>query len=131
MPEQDDPFTGTWRFSAARSKLSTPLPRSWVQTIVASWDEIVIHENIIRSDGSRAEVRPIAGCIAHDRVDSHSITGSRKKNGVVAPTETLTVAPNGGVLTLIYSVQTGASPVARGIAVFQKDVTAIRSFVRR
>lgn len=135
MLDTDDPFTGTWNFNASRSKLSTPLPRSWVQTIVATRHEIVVRENVVRSDGSKTEVRvsarfdgtdypirglPIADFIAYTRVNSHNITGTGKKNGVVALNETVAVSPDGKVLTLIYSVQTGASPVARGVAVFDR-----------
>lgn len=136
MIEQGEPFTGKWRFNAQRSNLSTPLPQTWVQEIVATRDEIVVHENIVRSNGAKSEVRvwarfdgsdypvsglPIADSIAYARVDSHSISGTGKKNGVVALTETVTVAPDGRSLTIIYSIQTGASQVTRGIAVFEKE----------
>jgi hypothetical protein len=136
MPEQSDPFTGTWRFDAQRSRLDTPLPQTWVQQIVVTRDEIVVHENIVRSNGAKSAVRvwarfdgsdypisglPMADSIAYTRVNSHSISGTGKKDGVVSLTETVTVAPDGARLTLIYSIQTGASQVARGIAVFEKQ----------
>jgi hypothetical protein len=136
MVEQDDPFTGTWTFNPALSKLDTPLPVRWVQVIFATRDELVIHENIVRLGGPQSDVRiwarfdgsdypisglPIADSIAYMRVNRHGISGTGKKNGVVTVTETLTVAPNGQVLTLIYSVQNGASQVARGVAVFDKE----------
>jgi hypothetical protein len=136
MPEQREPFTGTWRFNAWWSKLDTPLPKTWVQEIVATRDEIVVRENIVRSNGVGSEVRvwarfdgsdypvsgwPIADFIAYTRVSSHCISGTGKKNGVVVLTETVTVAPDGRSLTLVYSIQTGASQVTRGIAVFEKE----------
>ena len=134
MIEEDDPFTGTWTFNPQRSKLSTPLPQRWVQIIFARPDEIVVREHIIRSDGTRTEVRvsakfdgtdypisglPIAEFMAYTRVNSHTISGTGRKNGVVALSETVTVAPDGKTLTLIYSVP-GTSQIARGIAVFEK-----------
>lgn len=133
----EEAFTGTWRFNAQHSKLDTPLPLVWVQEIGVTRDEIVVRENIVRSNGVRSEVMvwarfdgsdypvsswPIADSIAYTRVDSHSIAGTGKKNGVVALTETITVTPDGRRLTVVYSIQTGASPVARGVAVFDKEL---------
>jgi hypothetical protein len=142
MIEPNDPFTGTWRFIAKRSKLDTPLPLNWVQEIVATPDELVVRENIVRSNGVKSDVRiwarfdgtdypisgfPIADTMAYKRLDRHNISGTGKKNGVVALTETITVGEDGTVMTLIYSVQAGASSpvVARGIAVFEKGLTAL------
>jgi hypothetical protein len=140
MQNSADPFTGTWNFDARRSRLSTPLPRKWVQLIVATRDELVVRESIVRSDGSKAEVSvaakfdgsdypvygfPLADFMAYRRVDDHSISGTGRKNGVVVLTETVSVTPDGRVLTLVYSVQNGAAPVARGLAVFDKDAAAL------
>jgi len=52
MLDEDDPYTGSWRFNAQRSKLSTPAPQSWVQEIRVSGDEVEVRENIVRLDGS-------------------------------------------------------------------------------
>ena len=136
MPEVQDPFSGRWRFNARRSRLSTPLPQVWVQSIGASHDQIVVTENIIRDDGSQSEVKiwakfdgtdypitglPIADVMAYQRHDSYSFSGTGKKNGVVVLTQTVTVDSSGQTLTLIYSFQSGASQVARGMAVFDRD----------
>jgi len=143
MIHQNDPFTGTWNFSPKRSKLDTPLPRTWVQEIVATPDEIVVREDIVRSNGISSNVRiwarfdgtdypvsgmPLVESMAYRRLDSHRISGIGKKNGIVALTETVTVGADGNVLTLIYTVQPGPSSpvVARGIAVFEKGLTAVR-----
>jgi hypothetical protein len=48
MSEQEDPFTGTWRFNPHRSTLSTLSPQSWVQQIIATRGEVHVHETIIR-----------------------------------------------------------------------------------
>ena len=71
--------------------------------------------------GSTAADSAVDDFMAYTRVNSHSLSATGKKNGVVALTETLTVSADGGTLTLIYSIQTGASQVARGIAVFEKE----------
>src|SRR5438105_15705509 len=109
MSERDDPFTGTWTFNAQRSKLTTPLPESWVQRIIATGDEVRVQETIVRMDGSRTVVKvlakfdgreypvtgsPIADTIAYERVSSNIISGTGKRNGVIALTETVIVSPD-------------------------------------
>jgi hypothetical protein len=138
MPEQDDPFTGTWRFNAERSTLSTPPPQSWVQQIIATSDEIHVHETIIRPDGSQTVVEvmasfdgsdypvtgsPAADTIVYRRVSSNSISGTGKKNGAVTLMETVTVSPANNTLALSYSIHSGTHVVAHGIAVFEKDAS--------
>jgi len=115
MPEQDDPFTGTWRFNPQLSKLTTQPPQSWVQRIISSPDEVEVHEDIVRPDGSQTVVTvlarfdgreypvsgsPAADTIAYTRPNRNSISGTGKKNGVVALTEIATVAPARRTLTL-------------------------------
>lgn len=135
MPEQPDPFSGAWRFNTQLSKLSTPSPRSWIQEILANFDEIHVRENIVRADGSETVVSvrakfdgkdhpvegsPAADMIAYTRVDQNTISGTGKKNGIVSLTETLTVPSENGTLTLTYSLHAGPKVVANGIAVFEK-----------
>ena len=132
MPEEDDPFPGTWRFNAELSKpLGAESPQSWVQRIVATPDEIQVCETIIRSDCSETVVSvrakfdgkdypvsgsPVADTISYTRTDRNSISGRGKKNGVVA------VAPDSRTLTLSYSIYQGPRVAANGIAVFEKDM---------
>lgn len=131
-----DPFTGTWSFNAKASQLSTPLPRRWVQVIVATREELVVREDIVRLHGPHTESSiwarfdgtdypvsglPFADCLAYQRPNSHSISAIGKKDGVITLTETISVTPNGQVLTLIYSIQTGASQAERGVAVFDRQ----------
>jgi hypothetical protein len=135
MLELNQPFTGTWKFNPRHSRLSTPQPRTWIQEIVVTRDEIVVREEIVRANGEKSAVSvwarfdgtdypisglPIADLIAYQRANTHSIFGTGKKNGQVSLNETVTVTPDGRTLTLIYSVQTGTSQVARGLAVFDK-----------
>jgi len=49
--------TGTWRFNAARSSLSTPAPQSWVQEIVAGRAGLSVREIITRADGAETDLR--------------------------------------------------------------------------
>ena len=115
---QPDPFTGTWIFSAERSRLSTPPPRSWAQQIDATSEEVRVREEIIRADGSQTAVTvqarfdgeeypvsgsPAADTIAYIRASRNRIAGTGKKGGSVSLQETVVAAPEGGTLTLTYS----------------------------
>ena len=137
----NDPFTGTWKFNARKSTLTDPTPRRWIQTIVATEEQLVVREEIVRANGAASEVKiwarfdgadypvlgsPLADFIAYERVERNSISGTGKKNGVITFTETITVSPDGKLLTLVYSLQTGASQVARGVAVFERQAVAIQ-----
>jgi hypothetical protein len=118
------------------SKLSTQSPRYRIQEILSNFDEVHVRENIVRADGSETVVsirakfdgkeHPVEGSPAPDtivytRVDRNTISGTGKKNGVVSLTETVTVAPENGALTLSYSLHAGPKVIANGIAVFEKD----------
>jgi hypothetical protein len=130
-----DPFTGTWVFSDARSALSTPMPRSWVLQIRASGSEISHREEIIASDGSEMTVAlratfdgeehavsgsPLMDTIACTRPASHAIASTGKKSGAVTLTDTMTVSPDGEVLTLTYSIVDGTREVAKGSGIFER-----------
>jgi hypothetical protein len=136
MSEQDDPFTGTWRFNPQRSTLSTTPPQSWVQEIIATPDEVHVLETIVRLDDPQTveEVMarfdgadypvtgsPAADTMAYRRTSSHSISGTGKKDGVITLMETVTVAPERNTLTLSYSVHSAGHVVSSGIAVFEKN----------
>lgn len=136
MIDDTDPFTGTWNFNARRSSLDTPLPRTWIQAIVATPDELVVRETIVRADGSATQVRvwarfdggdypvnglPFVDFIAYQRAGRNRISGVGKKNGIMVLNETVTVDEAGKVLILIYSIQNGISSIATGMAVFDKS----------
>jgi hypothetical protein len=130
-----DPFTGTWVFSAARSTLSTPMPRSWVLRISASESDISHREEIVGFDGSEMTVvlhaafdgkdcavsgTPLMETIACTRPASHVIASTGKRAGAVTLTDTLTVSPDGEVLTLTYSIFDGDQEIAKGTGIFER-----------
>ena len=130
-----DPFTGTWVFSGARSALSTPMPQSWVLQIRASASDVSHREEIITSDGSEMTVAlhatfdgedhavkgsPLMDTIALTRPGPHVIAGTGKKAGAVTLTDTLTASPDGEVLTLTYSLFDGNQEVANGTGIFER-----------
>ena len=132
---KQDPFTGTWVFSRARSALSTPMPQSWVLQIGASESDVSHREAIITADGSEMTVvlhatfdgedhavsgTPLMDTIACTRPAPHVIAGTGKKAGAVTLTDTLTVSPDGEVLTLIYSIFDGHQEVAKGTGIFER-----------
>src|SRR5687768_7037070 len=99
-----DPFTGTWVFSRARSALSTPLPQRWVLQIRASESGVSHREEIITSDGSEMTLvlhatfdgedyavsgSPLMDTIALTRPAPNVIAGTGKKTGAVTITDTL------------------------------------------
>jgi hypothetical protein len=132
---QDDPFTGVWKFSPQWSALSTPQPRSWIQRIRATADEVSVREEIVGSDGVGITVTVqarfdgkaypvngslIADTIVYSRPDTHNISSIGKKDGVLSLQETLTASPQGHILTLSYKAYSGFREVAKGTAVFEK-----------
>jgi hypothetical protein len=103
--------------------------------IFANFDEARIRENIVRSDASETVVSvrakfdgqdypvqgsPAADMIAYTRIDQNSISGTGKKNGIISWTETVTVVPENGTLTLSYSLHAGSKVVSNSFAVFEK-----------
>lgn len=138
MPKLD-PFTGTWTFQPAKSKMNAPGVQHWVQHITVSGDVIRVHEDVISSAGKHADVHieakfdgkdyPVTGssladAIAYQRVDAHSIRGTGKKNGTVSLHETIVLTPDGASLTLVFSIFSGEKEVANGVAVFEKTSAA-------
>jgi hypothetical protein len=111
------------------------MPRSWVLQIVASESDISHREEIIASDGSEMTVvlhttfdgedHPVSGSplmdtVACTRLARHAIASTGKRAGAVTLTDTLTVSPDGEVLTLIYSVFDGNQEVAKGTGIFER-----------
>jgi hypothetical protein len=96
-----------------------------------------VRENIVGADGSETVVSlrakfdgkehpvegsPAADTIAYTRLDLNTIGGTGQRNGIVSLTETLTVAPESGTLTVSYSVHAaGPKVVATGVVVFERD----------
>jgi hypothetical protein len=130
-----DPFTGTWVFSGARSALSTPIPQRWVLRIVASASEVSHREEIRTSDGSEITVvlqatfdgedhavsgSPLFDTVACTRSALHVIASTGKKAGAVTLVDTLTAAPDGQTLTLRYSVFDGTREIAKGTGIFER-----------
>ena len=130
-----DPFTGTWVFSGARSALSTPMPQSWVLQIRASESDVSHREEIITSDGSEMTVvlhatfdgedhavsgSPLMDTIACTRLAPHVIAATGKKAGAVTLTDTLTASLDGKVLTLTYSIFEGNQEAAKGTGIFER-----------
>ena len=129
-----DPFTGTWLFSAERSKLSTPAPASWTQRIIATHDGVDVREEIVQPGGSVSLVTfqarfdggdyPVAGSpevdsVAYTRIDRNRIEGTGRKNGRMALRESVSVADS--TLTLAYSLYNDAAEESSGVAVFVPD----------
>ena len=94
-----------------------------------------MRETIVTADGAETVVslkarfdgmeHPVEGStaadtIAYPRVDRNTIGGTCRKNGIVSLTESVTVGPETGMLTLSYSVHAAPRITANGIAVFER-----------
>ena len=66
---------------------------------------------------------PLMDTIACTRPAPHVIASTGKKAGVVTLTDTLTVSPDGEVLTLTYSIFDGNQEVAKGTGIFERRRT--------
>jgi hypothetical protein len=128
-----DPFTGTWVLSPGKSRLTGPLPRTWVQRIAASAEAVEVREEIVFADGHAADVTidakfdgaeypvkgsPLADSIAFTRFDAFSISGTARRHGALALSEMMTVSADGNLLTHVFSIY-GRERVA-GVAVFER-----------
>jgi hypothetical protein len=86
----------------------------------------MVHRAIVavraRFDGQDDPVSgsPVPDTIAYTRVNTHTISGTAKRNGNISIRETLTACPEGHALTLTYSVYRGAGELANGTAVFEE-----------
>ena len=100
-----------------------------------SESDVSHREEIIASDGSEMIVvlhatfdgedhavsgSPLMDTIACTRPAPRVIASTGKKAGGVTLTDTLTVSPEGEVLTLTYSILDGNQEVAKGTAVFER-----------
>ncbi|HYL62841.1 MAG TPA: hypothetical protein VE077_09480 [Candidatus Methylomirabilis sp.] len=136
---EPNPFTGTWTFQPAKSKMNAPGVQHWVQYITVIGDAIRVREDVVSSAGKHADVHleakfdgkdyPVAGssladAIAYQRVDAHNIRGTGRKNGSVSLRETITLMPDGASMTLAFAIFSGEKEVANGVAVFEKEDAA-------
>jgi hypothetical protein len=102
-----DPFEGTWKFNAAKSRLSSPPPVSWIQVIKVSPRAVEVREEVSRAngltsawtvtadfDGSECPVvgSELADTIAYTR-KGESIIGVARKDGAISLRETIVVSP--------------------------------------
>jgi hypothetical protein len=116
------------------------MPQNWVLHIKASESDISHREEIITSDGSEMTVAlhatfdgehhavsgsPLMDTIACTRPAPRVIASTGKKAGAVTLTDTLTVSPDGEVLTLTYSIFDANQEVAKGTASLRDDVLSL------
>jgi len=78
----------------------------------------------IGCEGDAVGGSPVADTIAYTRLDSHAISGTAGRQGVVTIREKLVVAEEEDSMRMTYAVFRGKKKVARGIAVFER--TGIR-----
>ncbi len=131
-----DPFDGTWKLNAAKSKfVSGPALKSDVVEIEEKNGGIECTMNPVNPDGKArtvkwiakydgrdypAEIAPYADMVALNRIDEHTVNAVYKKGGKEIFSERWVVSGDGKMLTM---TQTGKNPPAQGIRntlVYQK-----------
>jgi hypothetical protein len=131
-----DPFTGMWRFNAARSTLTSPAPQQWTQEIVAGPSELKVDEAFTTADGDETVLTVRAAfdgkgyavegsaaveTMAYTRPEPNTILATGWRGDEVVLTEAVTVDSNSATLTQRYQVHRGENVVATGVAVFERD----------
>ncbi len=123
-----DPFDGTWRLNAAKSRfVSGPALKSDIVEIEEKSGGIECILNpvdpggkvrtvrwIAKYDGQDypAEIAPYADMVALNRIDEHTVDAVYKKGGKEIISERWVVSGDGKTLTM---TQTGKNPPAEGI----------------
>jgi hypothetical protein len=116
---QSDPFVGTWKLNAVKSKFGTvPLPKSSTRTVVAQGAGLKISYEGVAADGSRVAYEYTinfdgkdsvisgtgqsngADTIVTKRIDTHTISSTLKKAGKVVATTKGIVSQDGKTYTI-------------------------------
>jgi hypothetical protein len=132
----DDPFSGTWKLSLSKSRLTPPVPQSQTVQIEADATGVRFREDIVSDKGEKLSVTadakfdgkdypvigsPIVDTVAYRRVNARTIKGTAKKAGQVAFTETVVVSKDGKTMTSHYSGKDAAGKPISGVAVLEKQ----------
>ena len=132
----EDPFSGLWKLSLSKSKLSPPLPKSQTARVDADASSIRITEEVIGDTGERMIISvdarfdgkdypvkgsPFADSVAYQRIDRYTIKGVGKKAGKVVMHETVVVTPDGQSMTGTYSGTDASGKQVTAIAIFEKQ----------
>ena len=112
---KNDPFTGLWRLNVEKSDKLLPAPRE--VRINANKKTIRVHEDTVNQNGVRTTVTisanfsgkdypvvgsPLADAAAYERIDSHTIKATVKKQHDVVVSEKLVVSEDGKTLTASF-----------------------------
>jgi hypothetical protein len=115
LAQNADPMSGTWELDLAKSKISSPAPKSQTRTYVVAGDSVKLTSKGVSADGNPTAVQfdarfdgkdypitglPNADTIALKKIDDFRATATLKKNGKVAVTSTRTVSKDGKTMTI-------------------------------
>jgi hypothetical protein len=126
---QDNPYLGTWKLNAAKSKSEgMPLPKSMTRTVTADGDKVKYSYEGVMADGTAVAYSftvaydgkdyPVTGSGMPGGADSISIKreGTHKEIG----TSTSEVSKDGKVTTLKVNGMADGKPVT-GVTVYDKQ----------
>jgi hypothetical protein len=136
---QDNPYLGTWKLNAAKSKSEgVPVPKSMTRTVTADGDKVKYSYEGVMADGTAVAYSftvaydgkdyPVTGngmpggadSISIKREGTHMATAVLKKGGKEVGTSTSEVSKDGKVTTLKLKGMVDGKPVT-GVTVYDKQ----------
>jgi hypothetical protein len=136
---QDNPYLGTWKLNAAKSKSEgLPVPKSMTRTVAAEGDKVKYNYEGVMADGTAVAYSftvaydgkdyPVTGngmpggadSISIQREGTHMATAVLKKGGKEIGTSTSEVSKDGKVTTLKVTGMVNGKPVT-GVTVYDKQ----------
>jgi hypothetical protein len=136
---QDNPYLGTWKLNAAKSKAEgMPVPKSMTRTVTADGDKVKYSYEGVMADGTAVAYSftvaydgkdyPVTGngmpggadSISIKREGTHKATAVLKKSGKELGTSTSEVSKDGKVTTLKLKGTADGKPVT-GVTVYDKQ----------
>jgi hypothetical protein len=115
LAQNADPLSGTWELDLAKSKLSSPAPKSQTRTYDVAGNTVKATSKGVSAEGKPTAVQftarfdgkdypimglPNADTIALKKIDDFRGTATLKKNGKVTITNTRTIAKDGKTMTI-------------------------------
>ena len=136
--QSKDPFVGTWRLNAAKSKYSPgPVPKSVTSTYEAAGkgykvsvrnepasgpvQEYSYSTNLDGTDAKMTGNNPNADTISVKRIDAHTLETVNKKGGKVTTTQRNVVSADGKTRTVTTTGTDGQGQKVNNVGVFEKQ----------
>ena len=135
----ESPFSGTWKFNPAKSKLPMPAPQSYIATVDADDNGLKISEDITDDKGQAIKISyeakfdgkdypvtgdPMTDSISFQRANANTLTGEMKKGGKVIAKFRVVVSKDGKVTT-VNSTDYSQTKPTESVWVYDKLTTVV------